>query len=117
MVLIVDDDTAFRQTIAIMLHIHGIKTLIAANGLEALEKLQKNPKVSAVLIDLLMPMMDGEETCRQIRRFWTDMPIILTSGFELGLEEGRFGNPPPDYFLQKPFSFAALTTALAAVLH
>jgi CheY-like chemotaxis protein len=116
-VLIVDDDSALRCTAAMLLEGHGFKTLVACHGLEALEQLESNPQISAVLLDLLMPVMDGVETFRQIRRFWAGIPVILTSGFALEDLGQRLGNPPPDGFIQKPFTFAKLTHAFDVVLN
>src|SRR4051812_26619261 len=83
-ILIVDDDASLRNTAAMMLECHGFKTLVAGNGVEALERLQANPQVSVVLLDIHMPVMGGEEAFRQIRDFREDVPVILISGFELG---------------------------------
>jgi len=115
-ILIVDDDDALRTTAAMMLECQGFKTVTARNGLEALHELERNPQISAVLLDLLMPVMDGEETFRQLRNFWTSIPVILISGFDLSEIRQSFGNPPPDGFVQKPFTFAKLTGALSRVL-
>jgi CheY-like chemotaxis protein len=72
--------------------------------------------VTAVLLDLLMPVMDGEETFRQIRNFWAAIPVILISGFNPGEICQSFANPPPDGFVQKPFTFLKLADALGRVL-
>jgi len=115
-VLIVDDDTALRTTTAMMLECQGFETIMAGNGLEALYYMERNPKIGAVLLDLLMPVMDGEETLRQLRNFWAAIPVIMISGFDASEIAARIGNPPPDGFLQKPLTFAKLTGVLEGVL-
>lgn len=115
-VLVVDDDIGFRRTAAIMLEFHGFKVITACNGLEALEAMANSNGVSAVLLDLLMPVMDGEAAYQHIRQTWNDVPVILTSGFELENAGLRFGARRPDAFLQKPFGFADLAQTLAVVL-
>ncbi|MEP6670422.1 MAG: response regulator [Chthoniobacter sp.] len=115
-ILIVDDDDALRTTAAMMLECQGFKTVTAGNRLEALQQLERNPQISAVLLDLLMPVMDGEETFRQLRNFWAGIPVILISGFDLSEIRKNFGAPPPEGFVQKPFTFAKLTGALDRVL-
>ena len=116
-VLIVDDDVALRSTAAMMLECQGFKTVVAGNGLEAIQQLERNPQISAVLLDLLMPVMDGEETFRQLRNFWASIPVVLISGFDLGDVALRFGESLPDGYLQKPFSLAKLTSVISGVLH
>ena len=114
-ILIVDDDSAFRITAAMMLQCHGFKTVAAGNGMEALCLLEKNSGIDAVLLDLLMPVMNGEETFRQLRNFWAKIPVILMSGYDPREASQRFGENPPEGFVQKPFDFARLAGALAAL--
>lgn len=115
-ILVVDDDRALRTTAAMMLECRGFKTVTASNGLEALHQMKRNPQIDAVLLDLLMPMMDGEEAFRQLRNFWPTIPVILTSGFDVSDIRQNFGSSSPDGFVQKPFTFAKLTDALCSVL-
>jgi len=115
-ILVVDDDNALRTTTVLMLKCRGFKTLTAVNGLEALRQMEENPQIDAVLLDLLMPVMDGEETFRQIRNFWAATPVILISGFDGSKVCQSFANSPPDGFVQKPFTLAKLTGALSRVL-
>jgi CheY-like chemotaxis protein len=116
-VLVVDDDLSLRTTTAMMLECLGFKTLGAANGLEALQQMERNPGVGAVLLDVLMPVMDGEETFRQMRSMWAGVPVILISGFALGEMAGRFGEPLPNGYIQKPFTLAKLAGAVRGVLN
>lgn len=114
-ILLVDDDVAMRSTAAMMLEGEGFKVFTASNGLEALCELERNPQIAAVLLDLLMPVMDGKETFRQIRNFWESIPVIIVSGFDLS-EMAHDLSGLPDGFVKKPFTFAHLTGALAGVL-
>jgi len=116
-VLVVDDDISLRTTTAMMLECLGFKTLAAANGLEALQQMEKHSGVGAVLLDVLMPVMDGEETFRQMRNLWAGVPVILISGFELAQMADRFGDPLPEGYLQKPFTLAKLAGAVRGVLN
>lgn len=115
-VLIVDDDAALRTTAALILECQGYKTLEAGNGLEALNLIERSPQISAVLLDLLMPVMDGEETFRQFRQFWRGIPVIVISGFNFAEVAQTFATPPPEGFVQKPFSFENLIATLSRAL-
>ncbi|MDH3518709.1 MAG: response regulator, partial [Acidimicrobiia bacterium] len=65
-VLVVDDDRDIRELVAMKLKLDGIDVLEAPNGLAALEVLGAN-EVDLVILDLMMPVMDGVETCRALR--------------------------------------------------
>jgi CheY-like chemotaxis protein len=114
-VLIVDDDDALRKTAAMILEFHGYRTLTASHGLEALDQVQTNPQISAVLLDLHMPVMNGEEAYRHIRILRAGLPVVVVSGFAPDEIRGRFATPPPDGFLRKPFTFATLGAAVQGV--
>ena len=115
-VLIVDDDPAVCTTAALILESQGFKVLTAPNGLEALDMMHGNPQIGAVVLDLLMPVMDGEETFRQLRQFWSNIPVIVISGFSSGEIARRFPTPAPEGFVQKPFTFESLLVALSRVV-
>jgi CheY-like chemotaxis protein len=116
-ILVVDDDSAIRTVTALMLKCQGFKTFSASNGLEALHALERHPEINAVLLDVLMPVMNGEEAFREMRRSWPDVRVILVSGFVQNEIDQRFGTPPPDGFMQKPFTFEKLTGALCGALN
>lgn len=115
-ILVVDDDIALRGTMAMMLECDGFRVVGASNGLEALQVLERNSGVAAVLLDLFMPVMGGHETLHQIRRFWASLPVILVSGYNMS-EIDHAPDSAPDGYIQKPFTFTHLTGALSAVLH
>ena len=78
---------------------------------------QEHPEVNAVLLDVLMPLMNGEEAFREIRKSWPAIRVILISGFNADELAQRFGNSPPDGFVQKPFTIANLTGAVNGALN
>lgn len=100
-----------------MLEIGGFKTFVACNGLEALQQLTKHPEVSAVLLDLLMPVMNGADALREMRKLWPAVRVILVSGFEESETTHRFGEQAPNAFLQKPFTLEMLTGAVRSSLN
>ncbi|MDD3224020.1 MAG: response regulator transcription factor [Clostridium sp.] len=116
-VLIVDDEEHIVELIKFNLEKDGYKTICAYNGADALKLAKKeNPKL--VLLDVMLPQMDGYDVCREIRRDGSiaSMPIIMITakGEEidkiLGLELGA------DDYITKPFSVRELTARVKAVL-
>lgn len=77
-ILIADDEVRMRRVIVDYLHIKGYETLEAADGVEALEVFERS-KPDLILLDVMMPRMDGWEVCRQIRARSTVPILMLTA--------------------------------------
>lgn len=113
-VLIVDDDPNINQLIKLYLEKEGYETETAERGDDALNLFKKNPP-QIVLLDLMLPGMDGYQVCREIRHD-SDVPIIMLSAkgevFDkvLGLELGA------DDYIIKPFDSKELVARVKAVL-
>lgn len=111
-VLIIDDDKDVRQTIAKMLAESGCEISHAGNGSEGMARIREKPTTSVVIVDLIMPDMEGIETIREIRRIDPNIPIIAMSGgsavdyLAAALKLGA------DCALRKPFRKAALLDLL-----
>ncbi len=113
-VLIADDDSHIVELIRLYLEKEGFETAIAYNGAQAL-KLFKEEAPSIVILDIMMPEMDGWQVCREIRRI-SNIPIIMLTAkgetFDkvLGLELGA------DDYMVKPFETKELVARVKAVL-
>lgn len=113
-VLLVDDEQAIRELLALYLTKEGFAVLEAADGAEALIKNQEY-KPDIIILDIMMPVLDGLEVCRQIRKFSTIPIIMLTSRAEdddriMGLELGA------DDYVTKPFNSREVVARVKAVL-
>jgi two-component system, chemotaxis family, chemotaxis protein CheY len=104
-VLVVDDDESIRETLQMALELDGYATAFAGNGEEALLWLRKNPAPRLILLDLMMPGMDGwqmfEHLCNdeQLAR----IPVVVITAF--GRDLGTVGKLP---ILKKPFDLQEL---------
>ncbi len=113
-VLIVDDDAHIAELIKLYLEKEEYKTIVASNGAKALQ-LFKEEAPSIVILDVMMPEMDGWQVCREIRRI-SNIPIIMLTAkgetFDkvLGLELGA------DDYMVKPFEPKELIARVKAVL-
>lgn len=114
-ILVVDDESRMRKLVKDFLYKSGYEVLEAANGEEAIDIFVETKDVSLVILDVMMPKMDGWEACREIRRM-SKVPIIMLTaksderdellGFELGVDE----------YISKPFSPKILVARVEAIL-
>ena len=112
--LVVDDEDKIRTVIKKYAEFEGYKTVEAANGMEAVE-ICKNNDFDLIILDIMMPELDGFSACRKIRET-KDIPIIMLSargeeydkihGFELGIDD----------YVVKPFSPKELMMRVKAVI-
>ena len=107
-VLVVDDDSAIREMLSATLKENGYRVCTASNGAEGLSRvLEHSKELRLVLTDRDMPVMDGEELIRQIRKSIPELPIILMSGQSLDGPSGA------DAKLAKPFNAEDLLRTIA----
>ncbi len=104
-ILIVDDNEIFRDSVAVLLDFHGHKYEFAASGKEALEKVRKfQPK--AIILDVMMPGMDGVEVCRTIKSDprLKHIYVLMLSGKDSEDDINRAKNAGSDDYIIKPYS-------------
>ncbi|MBP5415671.1 MAG: response regulator transcription factor [Lachnospiraceae bacterium] len=114
-ILVVDDEERMRKLVRDFLANKGYRVLEASNGEEALEIFLQQKDIALILLDVMMPVMDGWETCKSIREY-SKVPIIMLTakseekdelkGFELGVDE----------YITKPFSPKILVARVEAIL-
>jgi two-component system response regulator MprA len=117
-ILVVDDERAVRESLRRALELEGYEIELAADGQEALQRLEGNGEgqPDAVLLDVLMPNVDGLEVCRRLRRSGNRVPVLmLTARDEVenrvsGLDAGA------DDYVTKPFALEELVARIRALL-
>jgi CheY-like chemotaxis protein len=118
-VLIVDDDVRNVFALASVFEGRGMEVLFAENGREGLEALQKNPDVDLVLMDIMMPEMDGYETTRAVRELpeFKSLPIVaLTAKAMKGDREKSIASGASDY-ITKPVDVDQLLSLMRVWLY
>ncbi len=114
-ILMVDDEARMRKLVKDFLSIKGYRVIEAADGEEAVDIFFKEKDISLIILDVMMPKMDGWEVCKTIRRY-SQVPIIMLTarseerdellGFDLGVDE----------YISKPFSPKILVARTEAIL-
>lgn len=114
-ILVIDDESRMRKLVRDFLTKKGYEVLEAANGEEAMEIFYEDKDIDLLILDVMMPKMDGWEVCREVRKT-SRVPIIMLTakaderdellGFELGVDE----------YVTKPFSPKILVARVEAIL-
>ena len=114
-ILVVDDESRMRKLVKDFLVKNGFQVIEAENGAEAVDIFFEEKDIALMILDVMMPKMDGWEVCREIRQY-SKVPIIMLTargderdellGFELGVDE----------YISKPFSPKILVARVEAIL-
>ena len=114
-ILVVDDESRMRKLLKDFLEREGYRVIEAADGLEAMERFYEDKEIALLILDVMMPNMDGWQVCREVRQS-SKVPIIMLTarseerdelqGFELGVDED----------ISKPFSPKILVARAEAIL-
>lgn len=114
-ILLADDEDGLRELTQEFLQTEGFQVTAASDGQEALEAFQANPQGWDLLIlDLVMPRLDGIEVLKRIEVLRPELPVLLISGYSTGPQPGVLG-APHRRFLAKPFRLQELLDALGAL--
>lgn len=117
LILVADDNEGAREVLRLFLALGGAKVLEAATGLEALEQLQRQrDAISAALLDVDMPEMDGPATLRALHRIAPEIPCCLMTAGSLVYTNQDLLNSGAQRILAKPFQFLELSEALEEML-
>ncbi|MBR0312976.1 MAG: response regulator transcription factor [Oscillospiraceae bacterium] len=115
-VLVLEDESSIRSFIVINLGRAGYEVVEAETGEEALEKLSANPDTRVVLLDIMLPGIDGIEVCRRIRLTDPHIGIIMLSARSQEMDKVTGLMTGADDYMTKPFSPAELTARVDALL-
>jgi CheY-like chemotaxis protein len=116
-ILLVDDERTIIDVTRDMLETFGYHVLASQSGQDAIRICQDQAgRIDLVILDMILPDMNGEEIFALIKAIRPDMPVILASGFSLNDQIGRIMARGCDAFLQKPFGLSQLSGKVREVL-
>jgi two-component system, OmpR family, response regulator MprA len=114
-ILVVDDEPAVRASLERALRLEGYDITLAANGAEALATLEKN-STDAVVLDVMMPGIDGLEVCRTMRRTGDRTPVLMLTARDAVSDRVAGLDAGADDYVVKPFALDELLARLRALL-
>lgn len=114
-VLIVDDESRMRKLVSDFLTRKGYQVIEAGDGEEAIDKFYEDKNISLVILDVMMPKMNGWDTCRQIRKN-SNVPIIMLTAKSDEASELNGFDCGADEYISKPFSPKILTARVDALI-
>ncbi len=114
-ILLVDDETLMLDLLSLYLSPYGYKCLKSTSGMEAINILYKEEKVDLIILDVMMPKMDGWTTCQRIREF-SDIPIIMLTARSETVDVIKGLKCGADDYVAKPFNESELLARMEALL-
>ena len=114
-ILIADDEARMRALVRDYLRVKGYQVLEAENGAEALAVFEREPDIALVLLDVMMPELDGFETLKELRRI-SEVPVLMLTARSEERDELRGFSLGADEYIAKPFSPKVLMARVEAVL-
>ena len=102
-ILVVDDEARMRKLVKDFLSVKGYKVVEAADGEEAISLFMEQKDIKLILLDVMMPKMDGFETLKLIRQY-SDLPVIMLTARSEERDELQGFNLGVDEYITKPFS-------------
>ena len=114
-ILVVDDDRAVRESLRRSLSFNGYSVSLAEDGVEALNSIATD-RPDALVLDVMMPKLDGLEVCRQLRSTGDDLPILVLTARDSVSERVAGLDAGADDYLPKPFALEELLARMRALL-
>ncbi|CAM3163991.1 response regulator transcription factor [Sporolactobacillus spathodeae] len=114
-ILIVDDDPNIRELVSVFMHQEGLSCMEAENGRQALQTLEKDT-IALVVLDVMMPEMDGWRFCEKARSLYPQLPILMLTAKGETMQKVKGFQLGADDYLVKPFEPIELVMRIKALL-
>jgi PAS domain S-box-containing protein len=118
LILLVDDEDIVRRIGKAALEFHGFDVELACDGREAVDRfVELQDHLDAMVLDMTMPVMSGDEVLRRVSQLRTDIPVIVCSGYSEMEVTNKFANQKIAGFIQKPYTAPDLARAVKSVVN
>jgi len=116
-ILVIEDDKDINKTLKLRLEMDGFKVVTAFDGKEGLDK-ATGPGIDLVILDLKLPLLPGEEICRQLRKDerFEKLPIIMLTAKDTDTDKVIGRVIGADYYIRKPFDMEELLSRINFML-
>ncbi len=114
-VLYADDEVRYRNLVRMFLKDAGYEVILVENGDEAVEEVFSNKEIDIVLLDVMMPVLDGWQACKSIRAF-SNIPILMLTALDDVSNEVKGIESGADDYVSKPFSHEILLARIKGLL-
>jgi len=114
-ILIAEDEANIRRVVVSTLMKAGYHTIEACDGKDALDKFEQNPDIILVVLDVMMPWLNGYQVCEQIRE-QSSVPILMLTALDGETDEVNGLNSGADDYVSKPFSSSILVARVQSLL-
>ena len=115
-ILLVDDEEMILDVSGSMLQAMGYTVITAGSGKETLELVKQNPEIGLVILDMIMPGMNGRETFKAIREINPSLKVLLASGYSIDGQAEELIAEGCNGFIQKPFTSSSLSGKIGEIL-
>jgi PAS domain S-box-containing protein len=115
-ILVVDDEAAVRNFISAVLRKGGHRVVSASDGHEALAIMEREPNVKAVVLDVIMPVMGGNDVLPKMKALLPELKVLMTSGYSEAEARRLCAAYPGSAFIQKPYTAQQVMTAVEELL-
>jgi CheY-like chemotaxis protein len=109
-ILIVEDDEISLEFLKELFEPYKVRIFTAYNGREALELCKKESSISLVLMDVQLPLMNGKDAMKEIKKMRPDLPVIAQTAFAMSGDKERYLNDGFDNYISKPINVQELIT-------
>ncbi len=114
-ILVVDDEAQIRNVLRILLETKGFNVVGVSNGKAAIQRMQAEPEIDLIIMDIMMPKMSGFEATAEIRKF-SYVPILFLSAKSLNSDKSYAYNKGGDDYIVKPFESSELLMKAEALI-
>ncbi len=115
-ILVVDDEESVRMLGADILSDHGFRVITACDGADGLKKLEENPDIRVVIMDMIMPVMSGKEACIKMKGTNNPPKILICTGFSESSDLDSLLGTYAESLLRKPYTARELISSVENLL-